>query len=709
MRLRRRIWLLWASLSFAVVVSGGAVAQERAAGDKAVVVERELATRFDAGRKWAVIIGVNEYIDQTIPSLRYCVADARLVADTLRQKCGYEADRILLLTDDQPKTHQRPLRLSLLERIPAWLERAAKGDTVLVYFSGHGFLDKDGQSYLAPQDCRKKQLALSAVRTDDLRNMLDQCAAAQKVLVLDCCHAGGVKAGEAPGPSAQQVAASFANAQGLITLASCAKEELSREWDAKRQGLFTYFLAEGLKGQADFDHNGLVDSDELYRYTMDRVLTTAQQDLNAKQTPVRYIPPSVKGVFALARVESNLPSPERKRQVTATFTVREQDEKGPTFAGARLEVMYRPGKEAEAVVLGRGSSDKDGAAQIAVWLDAKQQTEGEFLVVVSSASSADTWPMPGFPKSLNWSVYVASPGPAKPIANSIGMKLVLIPAGEFQMGSQESVEELVKVFAAYDATPEWFKGEHPAHRVRIAKPFYLGAYEVTVGQFRQFVRDTGYKTDAEKDGKGGNGLDLSTGKWEQKPEYKWQNPGFPQTDDHPVVIVSHSDAVAFCEWLSRKEGKTYRLPTEVQWEYACRAGTQTRYCNGDDPERLPEVGNVPDASVKERYPATKGPLISAKDGYAFTAPVGQFRPNGFGLYDMHGNVCEWCADWHDNSYYAQSPADDPTGPSSGTHRVLRGGAWYVSPSFARSAFRSGVSRGNQGNCGLGFRVARAPQ
>jgi formylglycine-generating enzyme len=251
----------------------------------------------------------------------------------------------------------------------------------------------------------------------------------------------------------------------------------------------------------------------------------------------------------------------------------------------------------------------------------------------------------------------------KTITNSIGMKLVLIPAGEFMMGSKEPKEELVKIFHVEDYEDQdeegkevHFADEYPRHRVRITKPFYLGAYHVTLGQFRIFMRDTKYKTDAEKglpvnDIGGGGDARFPDGFLGGGSKYTWLNPGFPQTDDQPVVNVSWNDAVAFCDWLSKKEGKTYRLPTEAEWEYACRAGTDTMYNNGNDPEKLAEVGNIADGTIREEWKWEENKAIKAKDGYLMMAPVGRFKPNAWGLYDMHGNAAQLCSDIYGGERY----------------------------------------------------------
>ena len=275
------------------------------------------------------------------------------------------------------------------------------------------------------------------------------------------------------------------------------------------------------------------------------------------------------------------------------------------------------------------------------------------------------------------------------IKNSLGMRLVYIPPGKFLMGSSESEVGRDK--------------QEVQHEVELTKEFYLGVHEVTVGQFKQFVRETKYQTDAERDGKGGYGPDAA-GKFDKmNPKFTWKSPGFEQTDDHPVVIVTWNDAKAFCRWLSEKEKKSYRLPTEAEWEYACRAGTSTAYCHGNDPEELAQVGNVADATARAKFSGwTIG--IKGKDGYTFTATVGQFRKNPFGLFDMHGNVWEWCEDWYDSKGYGPERRIDPTGPSDGTARVQRGGGWSSDSKRARSAARIGRDPSTYRGAYLGFRV-----
>ena len=287
--------------------------------------------------------------------------------------------------------------------------------------------------------------------------------------------------------------------------------------------------------------------------------------------------------------------------------------------------------------------------------------------------------------------------PQAPLVNGLGMPFVLIPAGEFMMGSDEPPESLALSWPAYERKRFTdIADEAPVHRVRITRAFYLGQTEVTVGQFRRFLQASGYIPESVADGTGGYGYnpaydpakaggDAFEGR---DPVYSWRNPGFAQDDDHPVVNVSWNDALAMADWLSRTEGHVYRLPTEAEWEYAARAGTRTRYHSGDAPESLLHVANVFDADAAPYWKKWAGHALAGHDGHAFTSPAASFAPNAFGLYDMHGNAWEWTADWHDDHYYAASPVDDPKGPATGSVRVRRGGSWHTWSFYARASFRN---------------------
>jgi formylglycine-generating enzyme required for sulfatase activity len=287
--------------------------------------------------------------------------------------------------------------------------------------------------------------------------------------------------------------------------------------------------------------------------------------------------------------------------------------------------------------------------------------------------------------------------------NALGVELVRIPAGEFMMGSAETPSDWAKGFENYVNTKDEYgidrldiKDDKPLHRVRITKPLYFAKHEVTVGQFRNFLKRSGYVPESVRDGTGGYGFDPDKPKEGdtfvgRDPRYSWDNPGFPQTDDHPVTNVTFEDAQALCKWLGQRENAVYRLPTEAEWEYACRAGTRTRFSSGDDPKSLTRVANVFDLDCMQnwkKFDEWRPFIVSAHDGFAFTAPVGSFEPNAFGIYDMHGNVWEWCSDYHADDYYAKSPVDDPQGPESGSVRIRRGGSWHTWPLYATSSYRN---------------------
>ncbi len=302
--------------------------------------------------------------------------------------------------------------------------------------------------------------------------------------------------------------------------------------------------------------------------------------------------------------------------------------------------------------------------------------------------------------AIGLGVAAADP-PAKPpqvLKNTLGMAFVRIPAGHFWMGSTDTPAALSQAFPKLE--PERFTllaDETPVHRVRISRAFYMGQHEVTVGQFRRFVEKSGYVPESIADETGGYGYNAAydpatTRRGDafegRDTRYSWRNPGFAQGDDHPVVNVTWNDAQALADWLTRTEGQRYRLPTEAEWEYACRAGTRTRYPHGDDPQGLLRTANVFDQDSARNWPQWRQHALNGSDGYAFTAPVGSFAPNAFGLYDMLGNAWEWVSDWHGDDTYAQGPVTDPQGPADGNVRVRRGGSWHTWPFYARCGYRN---------------------
>jgi formylglycine-generating enzyme required for sulfatase activity len=250
----------------------------------------------------------------------------------------------------------------------------------------------------------------------------------------------------------------------------------------------------------------------------------------------------------------------------------------------------------------------------------------------------------------------------------VDLTVVRIEPGLFQQGSSES---------------ETGRGPDETKRyVTISRAFYLGKSPVTRGQFARFVSDTNYRTEAEKGNSGGFGYE--NGRLVQKKEYTWRTPGFQQTDNDPVVIVTWNDAQAFLSWLSRKSGSKFELPSEAQWEYACRAGGDTPY------------GGALTADEVAWHKGNSG---------LRTHPVGEKAANAWGLTDMLGNVWEWCADWY--GPYAEGPIMDPVQNNSNLsdkpRRVLRGGSWLKDPAGVRVAarFRNDPQSRNPDN---GFRV-----
>jgi sulfatase modifying factor 1 len=267
-------------------------------------------------------------------------------------------------------------------------------------------------------------------------------------------------------------------------------------------------------------------------------------------------------------------------------------------------------------------------------------------------------------------------------------EMIAIAAGSFTMGRERSLH----------------RDEKPAHRVELSA-FEIDATLVTVADFRIFVEDTGHRTSAERLGFGMTSVEgMDDWAWKNVPDASWRAPWGPsspieQRDDEPVVMVSWVDAVAYCE----HHGK--RLPTEAEWEYAMRAGSEgTRFPWGDDPHR-------PDGRLGLNYWQGRDHHHDTReDGFLYTSPVRAFPPNAWGIYDPVGNVWQWVADWYDASTYDHDAAGvrDPRGPSTGWARVARGGSWWCSKHAcaAYGLFARGKSRPESPFANNGFRCAR---
>ena len=268
-------------------------------------------------------------------------------------------------------------------------------------------------------------------------------------------------------------------------------------------------------------------------------------------------------------------------------------------------------------------------------------------------------------------------------------EMVVVPAGSFMMGSPPS-----EVGRDVDGA------EDPRHKVTIAYAFALGKYEVTRDEYASFAKETGLADPA-----GCNVHQASPPHWPTIKGLNWHNTGFSQTGRDPVVCVSWNEAQSFTAWLSKKTGKKYRLPSEAEWEYAARAGTAAAAYWGDKQEDACAYANGSDLTRKDEFPDWQADQ-PCHDGFVYTAPVGSFKPNAFGLYDMMGNVFEMTADCLYVNYF-EAPADgSPRTTSDCQNRINRGGSWTSTPGGLRSAARGYDDIAMTRVVDLGFRVAR---
>jgi formylglycine-generating enzyme required for sulfatase activity len=265
-----------------------------------------------------------------------------------------------------------------------------------------------------------------------------------------------------------------------------------------------------------------------------------------------------------------------------------------------------------------------------------------------------------------------------------GPEMVVVPAGSYDMGAPRG------------EGASWLPGvDQPPHRVQIAAPFAIGRFEVTRRDYALFMDTAGHSELADCP-------DPHDDRFPYEPLGSWSNPGFEQSDDHPVVCITRRDVAAYLDWLSFETGARYRLPTDAEWEYAARGGSQSAYVNGDALNEVCMAGNVWDRSAKDP-PITS--TTDCTDGFPRTSPVGSFQPNGFGLYDVAGNAAEMTEDCFFDTHDG-APADGSARTMPDCYEyVERGGSWDTEGEYARTAHRTTYVADRQ-DYRMGFRVVR---
>ncbi|PIY40651.1 MAG: hypothetical protein COZ06_27820 [Armatimonadetes bacterium CG_4_10_14_3_um_filter_66_18] len=537
------------------------------------------------GQKWAVLVGVNDYA--TLQDLTYSVADAHGLFEALTSPAvGFPADNIRLLVDDAKAQTDLPFKSAIYSALTDWLALAEPNDLVLVFFSGHG-KDYGDRSFLMPQDALEKNPELTGLSLNTVREQLELCKARRKILILDMCHSGGKGGDEMSAATDKQID----DSAGMVTISSCKLREKSYEWPEVGHSAFIYHLLEALKqpAVADADKDGYLSVNELYTKVHQDVRRWAARYGGKEQTP--KLAQEVEGQIVVARAPRGAPVVVEDLKTTATLRVTSTPSGAEVYIGGALqgrtpcEVTIDLGAQEQAslevIVQQTGYRSKGGRVTVRRGQAAPWNVELERL---------PTDPVPPGPP--------VTPPPSRPA----DYEFVPIPAGDG------------------------------------VAAFELGKYEVTVGQFRKFVEATGYKTTPEKEGYSYGSTGTS---WEKVQGLTWRNGsslGEQAQDDHPVVHVSQEDARAFCKWIGA------RLPTDEEWEHAARGGLAGKqYVWGDEFPPPKGAGNFADAAAKRKY--TEWTIIEGyDDGFADTAPVGSFKPNGYGLCDMAGNVFEWIED-----------------------------------------------------------------
>jgi formylglycine-generating enzyme required for sulfatase activity len=624
-------------------------------------------------KNWAITIGVNQY--DYLQHLNYAKRDAQLMHDFLGNEASFE--KVFFFSDDSPDIagkSTRPNRANLRHFLRTRFEKPfmEAGDNFWFFFSGHGMRNAD-RDYLMPSDGNPGDVVDTAIPINFISERLRRCGADNVVLILDACRNQGTR-GEGLG----RQTAEEARQTGVISIFSCSPNEYSYEIEALQQGAFTSALLEGLGMQGR-----CATVERLNQYLSFRVPEIARQHNKARQTPYIIAEPVTKSHLILvpkyatlsdistlkndafeAEVEQNIDLAEQlwiRVLVASSGTDTKAIQAIQRIAIKRSNITFSTSSTTTVkpeVKVESNTSSKSGETK-------QSDTSNELL---------KTWTFEVVKVDATGKITNRRNCDAKylveDLGNGVTLEMVQIPGGTFTMGSPETEAE------RYDS-------ESPQHQVTVPS-FFIGKFQITQAQY-QAVMKQGII------GKilGGNSAN--------------PDPSYFKGDKRPVERVSWNDAVEFCQKLSQKTGRTYRLPSEAEWEYACRAGTTTPFYFGET--ITTDLANYRGTDWEYEgtiYPGNYGQ--APKGEYREqTTIVGSFPPNAFGLYDMHGNVWEWCQDsWHDN--YNHAPRNGSAWiDNNNDYRMLRGGSWSNNPRYCRCAARSYAARA-AGYYSVGFRV-----
>ena len=666
----------------------------------------------------ALIIGINDYKDPKIPDLETPLNDARSMADLLKNKYGFVVESIL---------DKRATRKSVYNALRDLSSKAKPDDSILIYYAGHGDLDRQyNDGWWIPYDATAGD-PLTYLDNVQVQKAMRSMKARHVLLISDSCYSGtlfGQARGMPPVIDNTYYLGLF-NEKSRWGMTSGNKTPVADDGTGGHS-VFAYQLIKELRN----NDKPYLSTQEIYTRIAPIVSNNSEQTplcrpirntgdqggefvFIASSSAVVEIPASDVKAKAVLSVESNVTGArvfvdgrpvgttplsgvevsEGEHRILVEKQGYDTYQKKARFEAGRTMSMYVDLSK-KKLLTGRLYVETDPkSARVRIlnigpaFYQGMDLEPGRYQVEISAEGyeTEKQWVTLGAGEdkyldiNLKQASVVGSGYQEKKINNSLGMAFVYVEPGSFMMGSSASESGRDK--------------DEKQHRVTLSKGFYMQSTEVTIGQWRRFVSDTGFQSEAELQGWAWiyNGK-----KWEQKKGYYWDKTGFSQNDNQPVTCVSWNDVQKYMGWLNRKEGTNrYRLPTEAEWEYAARAGSTTAFANG----RITELKCGHDSNLD-----AMGWYCGNSNKQ--THPVAQKQPNDWGLYDMHGNVWEWCQDWYDKDYPTGN-VTDPTGPSSGSGRVGRGGSWSSGAGGCRSALRRG-SRPDARSSVLGFRLALSP-